>query len=71
MLSLPSMAGRQLETRIGLARAQAESGPILDPFDYPDLVAVIVVFLVAFGAGVGCGSVAWVVFETPSYTVLE
>ncbi len=71
MISLPCTARRQLETRIGLARAQAESGPILYPLDDPDLVAVIVVFLVAFGAGVGCGLVPRVVFEMASYTVLE
>lgn len=71
ILSLPRTTTRQFPPRIGLARAPADTAAILNTLDHPHLFAVIVVFLVAFGAGIGCAFVPWVLLQIASYTVLE
>lgn len=66
-----AMRRQQVTSEIGLARTGAPFVPLLDPFDHPYLISIIVVFLVTSGARLLFGLLPRVVFQVAYFAILK
>lgn len=71
IVKIPSAMTREVRTEISFAGAHTSFDPIRQPFDHPDLIAIIVVLPIAFRAGVVLGPIPRIIPRTASSTILE